>query len=220
MVLSRALKQGAQQGAHGTARFLEGFLEGSFQEVNNRSAPKGRQQMGEQVSAKLCGFLRKSAVSCGFLRKSAPPKSLDLQSEPKISENLQKSAKMSVPGPVSPFCCLPFGAGHGALRRVLRGGGCYRRRLEGEALRRCLEGRNLPFRRGRPLCVHPIKVVSVWHLWHVLQAASKLPCRCCTPPTYQCLSCHAVRRVTKKGQGQYLKATARVNRPHDRLTDR
>ena len=63
-----------------------------------------------QKSAVFCGFLRKSAVSCGFLRKSATPKSLDLQSEPKISENLQKSAKMRVPGPVSPFCCLPFGA--------------------------------------------------------------------------------------------------------------
>ena len=61
-------------------------------------------------SSVFCGFLQKSAVSCGFLRKSATPKSLALQSEPKISENLQKSAKVCVPGPVSPFCCLPFGA--------------------------------------------------------------------------------------------------------------
>ena len=81
---------------------------------NTRSAPKGRQQMGETG---FCKNVRFSAVSCEnlrfpavFLRKSATPKSLDLQSEPKISENLQKSAKMCVPGPVSPFCCLPFGA--------------------------------------------------------------------------------------------------------------
>ena len=53
--------------------------------------------------AKICGFLRFSAQICDS-------QSLDLQSEPKISENLQKSAKMCVPGPVSPFCCLPFGA--------------------------------------------------------------------------------------------------------------
>ena len=72
---------------------------------------KGDSKWEKPVSAKICGFcgfLRKSAVSCGFLRKSATPKSLDLQSEPKISENLQKSAKMCVPGPVSPFCCLPW----------------------------------------------------------------------------------------------------------------
>ena len=64
----------------------------------------------------FCKNLRFSAVSCENLRFLAvfcanlTPKSLDLQSEPKISENLQKSAKMCVPGPVSPFCCLPFGA--------------------------------------------------------------------------------------------------------------
>ena len=74
------------------------------------SAPKGRQQMEKPVSAKICGFLRFPAKICGFLRKSATPKSLDLQSEPKVSENLQKSVQMCVPGPVSPFCCLPFGA--------------------------------------------------------------------------------------------------------------
>ena len=63
------------------------------------------------VSAKICGFLRKSAVSCGFLHKSATPKSLDLQSEPNISENLQNPAKICIPSPVSPFCCpFPFGA--------------------------------------------------------------------------------------------------------------
>ena len=79
-----------------------------------RSAPKGRQQMGETG---FCKNLRFSAVSCENLRFPAVfcanlrfPKSLDLQSEPKISENLQKSAKMCVPGPVSPFCCLPFSA--------------------------------------------------------------------------------------------------------------
>ena len=67
---------------------------------------KGDSKWQKPVSAKICGFLRFPAD----LRKSATPKSLDLQSEPKISENLQKSAKMCVPGPVSPFCCLPFGA--------------------------------------------------------------------------------------------------------------
>ena len=71
---------------------------------------KGDSKWEKPVSAKICGFLRFPAKICGFLRKSATPKSLDLQSEPKISENLQKSAKMCVPGPVSPFCCLPFGA--------------------------------------------------------------------------------------------------------------
>ena len=81
---------------------------------------KGDSKWEKPVSAKICGFLRKSAVSCGFLRKFATPKSLDLQSEPKINENLQKSAKMCVPGPVSPFCCLPFaapciGAGSGGI---------------------------------------------------------------------------------------------------------
>ena len=79
-----------------------------------RTAPKGRTANGRsrflQKSAVFCGFLRKSAASCGFLRKSATSKSFDLQSEPKISENLQKSAKMCVPGPVSHFCCLSFGA--------------------------------------------------------------------------------------------------------------
>ena len=64
-------------------------------ESQTRSAPKGRQQMGETG---FCKNLRVSAVSCEnlrfpakILRKSAP-KSLDLQSEPKISENLPKSA--------------------------------------------------------------------------------------------------------------------------------
>ena len=71
---------------------------------------KGDSKWEKPVSAKICGFLRFPAKICGFLRFSATPKSLDLQSEPKISENLQKSAKMCVPGPVSPFCCLPFGA--------------------------------------------------------------------------------------------------------------
>ena len=69
-------------------------------------AENGRNRFLQQ-SAVFCGFLRTSAVSCGFLRKSATPKSLDLQSEP---ENQRKSAKMCVPGPISPFCCLPFGA--------------------------------------------------------------------------------------------------------------
>ena len=59
-----------------------------------RSAPKGRQQMGETGFCEDLPFcaqiLRKSAVSCHFLRKSATRKSLDLQSEPNISENLQK----------------------------------------------------------------------------------------------------------------------------------
>ena len=66
-----------------------------------RSAPKGRQQMGETG---FCKNLRFSAVSCENLRFPAvfyAPKSLDLQSEPKISENLHKSVKMCVP--VSPF---------------------------------------------------------------------------------------------------------------------
>ena len=70
---------------------------------------KGDSKWEKPVSAKIRGFLRFPAQICGFLRKSATPKSLDLQSELKISENLQKSAKMCVPGPVSPFCCLPFG---------------------------------------------------------------------------------------------------------------
>ena len=71
---------------------------------------KGDSKWEKPVSAIICGFLRFPAKICGFLRESATPKSLDLQSELKISENLQKSAKMCVPGPVSPFCCLPFGA--------------------------------------------------------------------------------------------------------------
>ena len=65
----------------------------------------------------FCKNLRFSAVSCANLRFPAVfcanlrlPNTFFLQSEPKISENLQKSAKMCVPGPVSPFCCLPFGA--------------------------------------------------------------------------------------------------------------
>ena len=53
---------------------------------------KGDSKWEKPVSAKICGFLRESAVSCGFLCQSATPKSLDLQSEPKISENLQKCA--------------------------------------------------------------------------------------------------------------------------------
>ena len=73
--------------------------------IAKRETANGRNRF-LQKSAVFCGFLRKSAVSCGFLRKSATPKSLDLQSE-KISENQRKSAKMCVPGPVSPFCCLP-----------------------------------------------------------------------------------------------------------------
>ena len=89
--------------------YLWAVIWGGVQNVC-RSAQKGDSKWQKPVSAKNCGFLRKSAVSCGFLRKSAQKKSLDLQSEPKISENLQKSAKMCVPGPVSPFCCLPFGA--------------------------------------------------------------------------------------------------------------
>ena len=79
-----------------------------------RARQKGDSKWEKPVSAKICGFLRFPAKICGFLRFSAQicdsEKSLDLQSEPKISENLQKSAKMCVPGPVSPFCCLPFGA--------------------------------------------------------------------------------------------------------------
>ena len=61
-------------------------------------------------SIEKSAFLTKKLTFSLFLRKSATPKSLDLQREPKISENLQKSAKMCVPGPVSPFCCLPFSA--------------------------------------------------------------------------------------------------------------
>ena len=82
-------------------------------ELTARARQKGDSNKWEKpVPAKICGF---SAVSCENLRFPAVfcanlrlPKPLDLQSEPKISENLQKSAKMCVPGPVSPFCCLPF----------------------------------------------------------------------------------------------------------------
>ena len=55
-----------------------------------------------------CENLRFSAVFCANLRLPNPL-IYRAQSEPKISENLQKSAKICVPGPVSPFCCLPFG---------------------------------------------------------------------------------------------------------------
>ena len=57
-----------------------------------RSAPKGRQQMGETG---FCKNLRFSAVPCGFLRKSATPKSLIYRASrksAKICKNLRKCA--------------------------------------------------------------------------------------------------------------------------------
>ena len=64
----------------------------------------------------FCKNLRFSAVSCANLRFPAVfcanlrlPNPLIYRVSRKISEYLQKSAKMCVPGPVSPFCCLPFG---------------------------------------------------------------------------------------------------------------
>ena len=79
---------------------------GNFTPTLSRSAPKGRQQMGET------SFLRKSAVSCENLRFPAVfcanlrlPKCLDLQSEPKsakICENVRSGSGFSLL--LSPFC--------------------------------------------------------------------------------------------------------------------
>ena len=74
-----------------------------------RSAPKGRQQMGETG---FCKNLQFPAKICGFLRKSATPKSLDLYRASRKSakicqKNLRKCAfrVRFLPCPVSLLAC-------------------------------------------------------------------------------------------------------------------
>ena len=75
---------------------------------HTRSAPKGRQQMGEtgfcknlRFSAVSCEILRFPAVFCANLRLPNPLIYRASRKSAKICKNLRK--KMCVPGPVSPF---------------------------------------------------------------------------------------------------------------------
>ena len=91
----------------------------------------GRSDRADPARFRKCGVGSRSTwLWSGQFRSGVPDRPIGVRSvrsgttksEPKISKNLQKSAKMCVPGPVSPFCCLPFSAPRVLGTRTSRSG--------------------------------------------------------------------------------------------------
>ena len=102
---------------------LRRFFKGSASKKGSQKAPS----IFLRFSAKIFGFLRKSAVFCGFLR---PPKCLNFHRKGRICEILWFSAKFCVLGSLSLSLChlkraqiLRVSVGTKVLRRVLGKGG-------------------------------------------------------------------------------------------------